>query len=52
MNAKQLAKVVWFKLRTGCDDVEAEVFLKQAKFKIEEAIKLRRAHYARVYRKS
>jgi hypothetical protein len=50
VNAKQQAKVVWFKLRTGCDDAEAERFLKEAKFKLEEAIRLRRAENERLWK--
>jgi N-acetylmuramic acid 6-phosphate (MurNAc-6-P) etherase len=52
VNAKQLAKVAWFVHRTGCDAAEAEKFLKEAKFRIDEAIKLRRDHWQRVYSKS
>ena len=49
MNDNQQAKVIWFMRRTGCDDVEAEHFLKKAKFKIDVAVELRRSHYARIY---
>jgi hypothetical protein len=50
VNAKQQAKVVWFKLRTGCSETEAEEWLKKAKFKLEVAIRLRNAHYAAIHR--
>lgn len=43
MNAKQLTKVTWFMLRTGCSTAEAERWLKEAKFKLEVAIRLRNA---------
>ena len=49
MNDDQQAKVKWFMHRTGCNDIEAEHFLKEAKFKIDIAIELRRSHYARIY---
>ncbi len=52
MNADQEAKVKWFMLRTGCDAAEAEAFLKEAKFKIDIAIQLRKLHYDHLYRKS
>jgi hypothetical protein len=48
VNAKQQAKVAWFVHRTGALPEDAERFLKEAKFKMEEAIKLRNAHFARV----
>lgn len=50
MNAKQEAKVVWFIHRTGATAEEAEKFLKEAKFKIEVAIRLQNAHYENLYR--
>lgn len=49
MNEKQQAKVAWFKHRTGCDDTEAEKYLKEAKFKINEALELRKANWKRLY---
>lgn len=49
MNAKQQVKVDWFRLRTGCSSEEAEKWLKQAKFKLEVAIRLRRAYYEHSY---
>lgn len=48
MNAKQQAKVAWFIHRTGASAEVAERFLKEAKFKMEEAIKLRNAENERV----
>jgi len=50
VNTKQQAKVVWFMHRTGASAEVAERFLKEAKFKMEEAIKLRNAENARVRR--
>lgn len=50
MNQDQQAKVTWFRLRTGCDQSEAEKWLKEAKFKIDIAIDLRRLHYQQLYR--
>ena len=50
MNAKQQAKVIWFMHRTGALAGEAEKFLIEAKWKLEVAIRLRRAHCERLYR--
>lgn len=41
MNDVQKTKVEWFKLRTGCNDEEAEHWMKQAQFRIEVAIRMR-----------